>query len=163
MSYDFDPHNVSAIDPPNCGCLECEIGEYVPLNHSNIAEVFKAIVEDGAEIRNNLNYGTMIVYRTGNGTYDYVTNSTMLGSSDIEVFKPFDDSISSLEEFEEEQPLTDALVDDDEKAEDVFNHPDKYRNQTGELVIAYRSRYGEYGFVKIPATDEEYAILWYYD
>lgn len=58
-----------AVDPWDCGCTECMIGEYVPLREATdeqIADLF------AGRLNNHLNSGTEvrfeIVYRTENGT-----------------------------------------------------------------------------------------------
>lgn len=58
-----------AVDPWDCGCTECMIGEYVPLRQATdeqIADLF------AGRLHNNLNSGTEIqfeiLYRTENGT-----------------------------------------------------------------------------------------------
>ena len=49
---------VRAIDPPGCGCTECIIGEYVPLDRATPKQVARML---RGKIANNLSSSTTIV------------------------------------------------------------------------------------------------------
>jgi hypothetical protein len=64
-----DPVKLIAVDPWNCGCTECMIGEYVALHSAtdeNMADLF------AGRLANHLNTGTtlevVMTYETVNGT-----------------------------------------------------------------------------------------------
>jgi hypothetical protein len=46
-----------AVDPPECGCTECLIGEYVPLDMATSAHI-RALFR--GDLKNNLNTGTTL-------------------------------------------------------------------------------------------------------
>lgn len=39
---------VRAIDPPDCGCTECIVGEYVPVRSANAADVARMFTGDAS-------------------------------------------------------------------------------------------------------------------
>lgn len=53
------------IDPPDCGCTDCILGDSVPLAESNGASLAAAIIEGGREVVNRLSGDIYLVIRDG--------------------------------------------------------------------------------------------------
>ena len=172
MSIDIS--KIEAIDPPRCGCMECLIGQYIPLDSPYIDEVFEAILNGEITPRNNQNDGTLIIYRMNNGRIYSMIDSTMVRRSDIVVIPPTDFWVDD----EEEATVIDVSTlereyDDTEEAEakkaelitSIVMDGATYSNPTDRTYIAYRSPYGEAGLIDLYSDVEEadIAILLYDD
>jgi hypothetical protein len=168
MSIDIS--KIEAIDPPGCGCLECIIGQYIPLDSPYIDEVFEAVLNGDITPRNNQNDGTLIIYRTSGGYVGSTIDSTMLGRSDIVIIPPTDswvdeeDSVIDVTALERE--YDDTEEQEDEKAKlisSIVLDGATYSNPTDNTYIAYRSRYNEYGVIDLPGvrSEDDVAILLY--
>lgn len=171
MSIDIS--KIQAIDPPGCGCMECITGEYVPYDSLYIDEVLEAVLNGEITPRNNLNDGTLIIYRgSSNGRVLSTIDSTMVSRSDIIIVPPNsiyldeDDpdekivDISSLAENydddnEEQKTLISSIVDSEATAS----------NPGHSTIIVYRSPYGETGLINLYSSidEDEIAILLYED
>lgn len=166
----IDIMKIEAIDPPGCGCTECIIGEYIPLDSPYIDKVLEAVLDGLITPRNNQNDGTLIIYRV-HGRVHTTTDSQMLRSSDMVVVLPTEDY--AIDEDDEDQVdvskiESDYYDDDDEEKKEasimkVMNGATAV-NSTYETYIAYRSRYGETGIINLPVSSEDdFAILLYDD
>jgi hypothetical protein len=172
MSIDIS--KIEAIDPPGCGCMECTIGEYIPLDSPYIGEVFEAILNGEISPRNNQNDGTLIIYRMNNGRIYSVTDPTMVRRSDMVIIPPTDswvvgdgeDVVIDVSILESEYDATDE--DKDRKAKlisSIVMDSAAYSNSTDDTYIAYRSPYGDTGVIDLPGVQSEsdVAILLYDD
>lgn len=167
----IDIYKIEAIDPPGCGCMECITGEYIPYDSYYIDEVLEAILDDKITPRNNLNDGTIIIYRSG-GTVFSMIDSTMVRRSDILIVPP--NSIY-LDEDEAEENIVDIstleeLYEDDEdklkeKTSSIVDGSATASNPGNSTIIAYRSQYGETGLINLYSSidEDEVAILLYDD
>lgn len=172
MSIDIS--KIEAIDPPGCGCLECIIGEYIPLDSPYIDEVFEAVLSGVISPRNNQNDGTLIIYRMGNGRIYSTTDSTMVRRSDMVIIPPTDSWVDEDEEdtvidvSKLEREYDDTEEQEEEKAKlitSIVLDGATYSNPTDTTYIAYRSPYGETGVIDLPGVtnEEDIAILLYDD
>lgn len=172
MSIDIS--KIEAIDPPGCGCLECIIGEYIPLDSPYIDEVFEAVLNGEITPRNNQNDGTLIIYRMDNGRIYSTTDPTMVRRSDMVIIPPTDSWVDE----DEEDTVVDVSTlereyDDTEEAEakkaelitSIVMEGATTSNPTDNTYIAYRSPYGEAGLIDLPGvrSENDIAILLYDD
>jgi hypothetical protein len=167
----FDISKIEAIDPPGCGCTECIIGEYIPLDSPYIQEVFEAVLAGIITPRNNQNDGTLIIYRMNNGHIYNFTDPTMVRRSDIVIVTPNDEyidedsedpaiDVSTLEEkYENEEEKLAELITS------IVDGSATASNPTYDTYIAYRSPYGETGLIELPGVqnEEDIAVLLYDD
>lgn len=171
MSIDIS--KIIAIDPPGCGCTECIIGEYIPLDSPYIDEVFEAVLNGEISPRNNQNDGTLIIYRMSNGRVYSTTDSTMVRRSDMVIIPPSDSYLYEDEEDTVDITTLEYDYDDDEEAKEkkaklitaVVNDYMTATNSTYNTYIAYRSPYGETGVIDLPGVtqEEDIAVLLYED
>ena len=56
MPFDDDEIKVIAVDPVGCGCLECEVGEYVAFDNATSDQIISMIRGD---IANHTDFGTV--------------------------------------------------------------------------------------------------------
>lgn len=169
MSIDIS--RIKAIDPPGCGCMECITGEYIPYDSIYIDEVLEAVLNGEITPQNNLNDGTLIIYRL-NGRPFSTIDSTMVSRSDIVIVPPNsvyldedepDESVvdvSTLEELYEEdedkmKEMISSIIDDGKTASNPGNY----------TIIIYVSPYGEAGLINLYSSidEDEIAILLYND
>lgn len=163
---------VTAIDPPGCGCMECITGEYIPYDSPYIDEVLEAVLNGDISPRNNLNDGTLVIYRTSNGIHSTV-DSTMVSGSDIVILTPNNEYRDEDNENSEIIDVT-TLVDEDEDdeslaekrkemIESIVNGDAVVANPTYSTYLAYRSRFGETGIIELTnvQTEADIAILLY--
>lgn len=170
MSIDIS--KIEAIDPPGCGCLECIIGEYIPLDSPYIDEVLEAVLDGVITPRNNQNDGTLIIYRV-NGRVYTTTDSTMVRRSDIVIITPTDSWVDEDEEdtvidvSKLEREYDDTEEEEEKKAKlitSIVLDGATYSNPTDRTYLAYRSPYGEAGVIDLPVSrEEDLAILLYDD
>lgn len=169
MSIDIS--KIDAIDPPGCGCTECIVGEYVPLDSPYIDEVLEAVLNGEIMPRNNQNNGTLIIYRTSGGTIYDMIDSTMVRRSDIVIVTPNNEYIDEDSE--------DTAIDVSTLEETYDNNEEKLAelitsivcgdttasNPTYNTYIVYRSPYGDTGIIELydVAKEEDVAILLYDD
>lgn len=171
MSIDIS--KIIAIDPPGCGCTECIIGEYIPLDSPYIDEVFEAVLNGEISPRNNQNDGTLIIYRMSNGRVYSITDPTMVRRSDMVIIPPSDSYLHEDEDDTVDIKTLEDDYDDDENAKEekaklitaVVNEYMTATNSTYDTYIAYRSPYGETGIIDLPGVTQEddIAILLYED
>lgn len=171
MSLDIS--KIEAIDPPGCGCMECIVGEYIPLDSPYIDEVFEAVINGEITPRNNQNDGTLIIYRMSNGRVYSTTDPTMVRRSDMVIIPPAnsyddDDEDDSIDITKLEYGYEDDEAATEKKAElitAVVNGVMTATNSTDSTYIAYRSPYGETGVIELPGVtqEEDVAILLYDD
>jgi hypothetical protein len=167
MSIDIS--KIQAIDPTGCGCMECITGEYIPYDSYYIDEVLEAILDGKISPRNNLNDGTLIIYRL-NGRVCSTIDSTMVSRSDIVIVPPNsiyldeDDpdekivDISTLEEkYEDDEDKMKELISSVVDSDATASNPGSY------TIIVYRSPYGETGLINLYSSidEDEVAILLY--
>jgi hypothetical protein len=168
MSIDIS--KIQAIDPPGCGCMECITGEYIPYDSYYIDEVLEAIL-DGviAPPRNNLNDGTLVIWRLNGSVYSEV-NSTMISRSDILIVPP--NSIYLDEEDEETVVNVSTIEEDYEDDEDkqkevissVIDSEATASNPGNYTLVLYRSPYGETGIINLySAVDEDEVVILLYE
>lgn len=168
MSIDIS--KIQAIDPPGCGCMECITGEYIPYDSYYIDQVFEAILNGEITPRNNLNDGTLIIYRGSNGQVLSTIDSTMVSRSDIVIVPPNsvyldeDDpdekivDISTLEElYEADEDKMKELISSIVDSEATASNPGQ------STIIVYRSPYSEAGLINLYSSidEDEVAILLY--
>lgn len=160
----IDLEKIRAIDPPGCGCTECIIGEYVPFDHPDIDEVLEAILDKSIELpRNNLNSGTLIIYRNSSGAIQTEINSTMLSRSDIEIIQP------NNEDTEDSENIDVSMIEglpaelQNRIISALFYHEVQPANPTYNTYVVYRSPYGETGIIELYAKQgsENIAIMLY--
>jgi hypothetical protein len=168
MSIDIG--KIDAIDPPGCGCTECIIGEYIPLDSPYIQEVFDAILTGTISPRNNQNNGTLIIYRMSNGRIYDTIDSRIVRRSDFIIITPNEDySDEDSEDVIDVSTLEGKYEDNDEKLTELItslvNGDATASNPTYDTYIAYRSPYGETGIIELPGVqnEEDIAILLYDD
>ena len=172
MSIDIS--KIEAIDPPGCGCTECIIGEYIPLDSPYIDEVLEAVLNGEITPRNNQNDGTLIIYRMSNGRIYTTTDPTMVRRSDMVIITPTDSWVDEDEEGTVidvrtlEEKYEDTEEEEEKKAElitSVVNGDTTASNPTDDTYIAYRSPYGETGIIELPGVtnEEDISILLYDD
>lgn len=160
----IDIHSILAIDPPRCGCLECAVGEYIPLDSPYIDEVLQGVIEGVIDPANNQNGGTMIIGQCHNDSYDTTINGTMVNRSDYIVIPEnsnlyWDDAkdINAVYEMEESEEKN-ALI------RDIANEIVDVKNPTDSSFIAFISPYNEPGLIELyNVRGESVRILWYYD
>lgn len=169
----MDTSKLLAIDPPGCGCTECSIGEYIPLNDPRIDEVFADVVNGVIELRNN-HYCTLVVYRDVRDNYGYVEVPLLQPMSDYLIVPPYTDSYLSDEEAKKVLRITDEITGSliypeysnyetlGKQVADAVNLEIPVINETRETVILYVTRYQESGISSIADAEEEnIKILWY--
>ena len=168
MSIDIS--KIDAIDPPGCGCTECIIGEYIPLDSPYIQEVFEAILAGTITPRNNQNNGTLIIYRMSNGRIYDTIDSRMVRRSDFVIVSPNEDYFDEAgEDIIDVSTLEDKHEDDEEKLDElitsIVDGSATASNPTYDTYIVYRSPYGETGIIDLPGVqkEEDIAILLYDD
>jgi hypothetical protein len=167
----IDLYKIEAIDPPGCGCMECIIGEYIPYDSFYIDEVLEAILDGKISPRNNLNDGTLIIYRMGGRVFSTI-DSTMVRRSDFVIVPPnsvYLDEDDPDEKIVDISKLEDDYEDDEDKLKElissVVDGSATASNPGDYTIIAYRSPYGETGLINLYSSidEDEVAILLYDD
>lgn len=165
----IDISKIQAIDPPGCGCMECITGEYIPYDSFYIDEVLEAVLSGEITPRNNLNDGTLVIYRNGGRVFSTI-DSTMVSRSNIVIVPPNsvyldeDDpdekivDVSTLEEnYEEDEDKLKELISS------IVDNEATASNPSNSTIIVYRSPYGETGLINLYSSidEDEIAILLY--
>lgn len=164
----IDIQKIEAIDPPGCGCTECMIGEYIPLDSPYIDEVLEAVLDGVISPRNNQNDGTLIIYRMRNGRVTTTTDATMVARSDMVIIPPSNSYADEEDEVIDVSKLEEDYEDDEEKLSELITaivNDEEVTNSSDRTYIAYRSPYGETGIIELPGVEreEDIAVLLYDD
>lgn len=153
----IDVSRVTAIDPPGCGCTECMVGEYIPLDSYYLNDVLEAALTGQIEISNHLHDSALIIYRDTSGAASYTTDSAFVERSDYIIIPPNGedvdepdvvdvselDSHSSNWEDDSVYVLVEAIV-----FTDVF-HSVKAGNPTDTTYVVYKTPDRETGTVPL--------------
>lgn len=155
-----------AIDPPGCGCTECLIGEYIPFDSFHISQVLDAVFAGVITVRNNLNDGTLILYRRRGELRSAISNQ-LVSRGDIVVIPPNDvfiddDSSNSEEGVIDILPLLDKNYFDTADPALVARIVEgaTVANSTTSTFIAYRSPYGDTDIIQLEADEGKVVILY---
>lgn len=153
--------------------MECITGEYIPYDSIYIDEVLEAVLNGEISPRNNLNDGTLIVYRgSSNGRVLSTIDSTMVGRSDIVIVPP---NAIYLDEDDPDEKVVDISTleakyeDGEDKLKElissIVDSEATASNPGSSTIIVYRSPYGETGLIDLYSSidEDEVAILLYED
>lgn len=159
----MDISKIEAIDPSNCGCLECAIEEYIPVNSGHISEVFKAILDDEIEPRNNLHSLSLVIYENTQGRFDYSESFTLTRNSEYFIIPACHDNTAYTDDAEENHVFYDYNTEENEYEELVkaaLEDINLVVNKTDSTLIMFKSAYGEPEVIEVCAKENRIKILW---
>jgi hypothetical protein len=156
------------IDPDDCGCTDCGIGDSIPLGETHrIEELLKAHFEEGREIVNRTG-STIVAYRTRQGDYEWEWVSVTGSGTSFDVIAPEESyfaysegegTVVSDDDTPEDEREGAVDVEDDtlmnELAEKHFRHGEVVINRTSQALLMYATRYGEFGYVPLDTAKDD--------
>lgn len=160
--------NAIGIDPDDCGCTDCIVGNSIPLSQTHlIEELIKAYFEEGREVVYRCG-GAIVLYRSKNGEYKW---------EQLYSEPPVIHNMISPEDYEYSYMVGEGTIVTGNSAvrlEGVVNVDDRAGmeslverhfvdgeiiiNRTEETLIVYRTAYGEFRHLSINAEDNDPAV-----
>lgn len=161
-------NNGIGIDPANCGCTDCIVGNSIPENDYRISELIQEHFTEGRRIVNRTYSSVLVAYKSANGEYTFESLSLSDPSAEVRVIEPEESSydgegiVICESDSDGYEPMIRAdddpdnvkviSVHDDEAMANAIEKHFRYNkslvNRTYASIIAHES-YGEYGFVTI--------------
>lgn len=156
------------IDPTECGCTDCIVGNSIPLGQTQmIEELVRMHFEEGRKVIFRCG-GAIVLYRSRNGEYKWEP----LYSEDLiqhDVISPEQQEYDYMVGegtivIEDTFPRPEGTVDVGDRqgmallVENHFVEGEIIINRTKETLVVYRTAYGEFQHVSINADDDEPVI-----
>lgn len=170
--------NAIGIDPSNCGCTDCIVGNSIPESDSRIPELIQEHFTEGRRIVNRTYSSVLVAYKSANGEYTYDCISLSDPAAEVRVIEPEESSYdgnaiviceSDADGYEpmlraDEDPDDTKVIsryDDDAMAKAIekhFRYNKRVINRTYQTIVFHES-YGEYGYVAIDARRGKVSII----
>jgi hypothetical protein len=156
------------IDPAECGCTDCIVGNSIPLGDAHlIEELVRAHFEEGRKVIFRCG-GAIVLYRSRNGEYKW---QPLYSEAPVQydVISPEQHEYDYMDGegtivTEDAFPRPESTIDVGDSqgmerlVEEHFVEGEIIINRTKETLIVYRTAYGEFRHVSISADDDEPVI-----
>jgi hypothetical protein len=171
-------NNAIGVDPANCGCVDCIVGNSLPEGDPRIPELIQEHFTEGRKIVNRTYSSILIAYKSGNGEYTYDALSLPDPAAEVRVIEPEessydgegvvicesdDDGYEPMLRADEDPDDTTVISRYDEDAmekaaEKHFQFGKRIINRTHSAIVFHES-YGNYGYVTIDARRGKVSII----
>ena len=171
-------NNAIGIDPSDCGCTDCLVGNSIPENDPDVEKLLRAYFEEGREIVNRTYASALVAYKDRNGNYTYSPLFLTDPAAEIHIVKPedpfYDEGFVICETDtgyepniypgDDEDSVAVVSLDEDEEVinaaiENHFKAGTTITNRTGSVLVLHES-YGEYGYLTIePMEGTDVSII----